>query len=289
MDEIIEWDQSGYLNTPIGNLLINQPITDVGSFMAVPSKCKVQRSLRVTSDPVPQGDGEILHRRFSDGIELQIVLELWKVVDPDPGQGEPACGEDLRLMLEHLGLYLQAILNGRGRWFWLPSGYGDYRMLDECRWLIDVTRELDSRRTTVTFTIDSPFPYFIDATEQFGSDTTISDGGSGILTNAGNHEAYPVIEVAGTTSSFTLTNNSVVDQNGDPLEIVYDGATITTPDFAEIDVFRNTIYLNGNESNLKAGIDAQTTDYFILRPGDNDVEISGADAAFKFNNSWVPA
>ncbi len=285
---MIEWDQSGYLNTPIGNLLINQPITDLGSFMAVPSKCKVQRSLRVTSDPIPQGDGEILHRRFSDGIELQIVLELWKVVDPDPSLGEPACGEDLRLMLEHLGLYLQAILNGRGRWFWLPSGYGDYRMLDECRWLIDVTRELDSRRTTVTFTIDSPFPCFIDATEQFGSDTTIASGDTVVLTNDGNHETYPVIEVYGTTSAWSVVNASLVDQNGNPLALIYAGTTITTPDFAEVDVFRNTIFLNGNQSDLAAGIDAEESDYFFLRPGDNEITAVGADVAFKFNNAWVP-
>lgn len=286
---MIEWDQSGRLETPIGNLLINQPITDIGTFGAVASKCQVRRSLRVTSDTIPQGDGQILHRRFSDGIELTLALELWKVFDPDPAIGQPACGEDLRLMLEHLGLYLQAILNGRGRWFWQPSGYGDERMLDECRWLIDVTRDLDAnRRTTVNFSIDAPFPCFIDATEISGSDVIVADGATVTITNDGNHDAYPVLEVLGTTSAFTITNHSLVDQNGDPLEIVYAGTTITSPDFAEIDVFRNTIYLNGNESNLKSGIDAEDTDYFFLRPGDNEIEADGADVQFKYNNSWVP-
>ncbi len=283
---MIEWDQVGYLNTPIGDLLINQPIADIGTFLAVATKCRVQRSLRVTSDPIPQGDGQILHRRFSDGIELTIALELWKVVDTD--NGEPACGEDLRIMLEHLGLYLQAILNGRGRWFWTPSGYGDDRMLDECRWLIDVSRELDGKRTTVTFTIDSPFPYFIDATEQFGSDTLIADGGTAILTNAGNHETYPVIEAYGTTSAFSVINESLVDQDGNPLAIIYAGTTITTPDYAEIDVFNNSIYLNGNQANLKAGIDAENTDFFYLRPGDNEITVLGADVQFRLNNAWVP-
>lgn len=285
---MIEWDVPSYLNTPVGDLLINQDIPGIGSFMAVPTRCTVRRSLRAVKDTVPQGDGAILHRRFSDGIELTLVLELWKTVDPDPALGEPACGEDLRLMLEHLGLYLQAVLNGRGRWFWQPSGYFDERMLDDARWLIDVSRDLDGPRTTVTFGIDSPWPYFVDATEQFGSDTFVADGGTTILSNLGNHEAYPVIEVYGTTSAFTLTNESLVDQNGNPLQIVYDGTTITSPDFAEIDVFRNTIYLNGNEANLKSGIDATETDYFFLRPGDNEITIDGADAQFRMNNSWVP-
>jgi hypothetical protein len=285
---IIEWDQPSYLNTLVGQLLVNQPIAGLGSFMAVPSKCSVRRSLRVTSDSIPQGDGQILHRRFSNGIELTLVLELWKTVDPDPALGEPACGTDLRLMLEHLGLYLQAVLNGAGQWYWQPSGVSGFRMLDAVRWLVDVSRELDSRRTTVTFTIDSPFPCFQDALQQSGSDTLIGDGGSAILTNAGNHEAYPIIEVLSGTAAFTIINNSLVDQNGDPVQIRYDGTGIVAPDFAEIDVFRNTIYLNGNEANLKAGIDAEETDFFVLRPGDNDVEISGADAEFRFFNSYVP-
>ncbi len=244
--------------------------------------------MRATKDSVPQGDGDILHRRFTDGVELSIVLQLWKVADPDPSIGEPACGEDLRLMLEHLGLYLQAILNGRGRWFWLPSGYGDYRMLDECRWLVDVSRDLTSSLTTVTFSIDSPFPCFIDATEQFGSDTTIASGDTVVLTNNGNHETYPVIEVYGTTSAWSVVNSSLVDQNGDPLALIYAGTTITTPDFAEVDVFANSIFLNGNQSDLAAGIDAEESDYFFLRPGDNEITAVGADVAFKFNNAWVP-
>ncbi len=286
---MIEWDRPTRLNTPIGDLLVNQEIAGLGYFMADPSRCTVRRSLRVTSDSVPQGDGRILHRRFSDGVELTLVLELWKTIasSPEMGDGEPACGEDLRLMLEHLGLYLQAILNGRGRWFWEPSGYPDERMLDEARWLVDVSRDLQGKKTAVTFGIDSPFPCFIDATEQSGSDVAIGAGDTVILVNEGNHDAYPVLEVPGSTSSFTITNHSLVDQDGDPLKIVYDGVTIVAPDFAEIDVFKNTIYLNGDEANLKAGIDAQETDYFVLRPGENEIE-SGVDVQFKFNTSWTP-
>lgn len=285
---MIEFDQAGYLNTPIGDLLINQLVTDVGYFMvdvtrATPSPL---RPIRATKDPIPQGDGDILHRRFANSTELTIPIQLWKTIGED---GEPACGEDLRIMLETLAGYVQSILNGRGRWFWTPSGYGQDRMLDECRWLVPFSRELsDGKLTTVTFGIDSPFPYFIDAIEQFGSDTLIPDGGSGVLTNNGNHETYPVIEVLGSTATFAITNNSLVDQNGNPLQILYDGTTIAGGDYAEIDVFKNSIYLNGNQSNLKSGIDAEETDYFFLRPGDNAIDADGADVQFKFNNAWVP-
>jgi hypothetical protein len=289
---VIEFDQPGYLNTPIGDLLINQYVTDVGYFMVDVSKATPQpfRPIRATSDPIPQGDGAILHRRFTNGTELTIPIQMWKTIG-DPG--EPACGEDLRVMLEYLALYVQSILNGRGRWFWTPSGYGDDRMLDECRWLVPFSRDLSSGKlTTITFGIDSPFPYFIDSNEQFGSDTTIADGDTGILTNDGNMETYPVIEVLGGlggVTDFTITNNSLVDQNGDPLQIVYTGnPAIPAGEYAEITVFDNKIYLNGNQQNIKSGIDAELTDFFYLRPGDNEIEPVGADVAFKFNNAWVP-
>ncbi len=282
---MIEWDQATRLNTPVGDLAINEYVPGVGYFMADPARCSVRRSLRATKDSVPQGDGAILHRRFADGIELTVTLELWTRIGLD---GEKACGQDLRVMLETLGLYLQSILNGRGRWFWTPSGYGDERMLDESRWLVDVARDLQGGLTSVTFGLDSPFPCFIDSAEQFGSETLVADGGTEIITNAGNHEAYPVIEVYGSTSAFTITNNSLIDQNGNPLQIVYDGTAIGGGDYAEIDVFKNSIYLNGNQANLKSGIDPAATDFFVLRPGDNEIDAAGADVQFRFNNSWVP-
>ncbi len=292
---MIEWDQPSRLNTPVGDLLFNQPMTlfdgeTVGYFMIDPERMGAAgRGIRATKDPVPQGDGAILHRRFTDGTELALVVEFWKEIAASApvGEGEKACDQDLRLMLETLGYYLQSVLNGRGRWFWEPSGYGDERMLDECRWLVAVARTLQAGLTSATFTIDSQFPCFIDATEISGSDVFIAGGDTVTLFNDGNHDAYPVLEVFGSTSSFTITNNSLVDQDGDPLKIVYDGTTIAGGDFAEIDTFRNTIYLNGNEANLKAGIDAQETDFFVLRPGENVIE-SGVDVQFKYNNSWVP-
>lgn len=298
---MIEFDGPTRLNAPIGNLLFNQAMIlgdgSTGYFMLNAEQSKDRRSLRATSDDVPQGDGRILHRRFSSGTELTLVVQLWERIASSEGlgDGDPACGKQLRLMLETLGLYLQAVLNGRGRWFWEPTDYADERMLDDARWLVDVSRDLSGKITTVTFGLDSPWPYFIDATERFGSDTTIPDGDTAVITNDGNHETYPVIEVYGATSAFTIINHSEIDDNGDPLQIVYDAAIPVTPpapiggsDFAEIITFRNSIYLNGNQANLKKGLDVEETDFFTLRPGDNEIEVIGADVAFRFNNAWVP-
>lgn len=305
---MIEWDQPTKLNAPVGDLLFNQAMTltdgSTGYFMLDPAQCKARRALRVTSDGIPQGDGRILHRRFSDGIELSLVVELWKRVASSPGigDGEPACGADLRVMLETLGLYLQAVLNGRGRWQWTPSSYPDDRMLDEARWLVDVARTLDGKRTTVTFGLDSPFPHFIDATQ--GSSASSAGGPifvpAGVPTsifNDGNHPFLPVIQALGGFADFTIENQSLIDQDGNPLTIVYDSARpfpagesgiVGSSEYAEIDCFQETIYLNGNLQNLKPGIDPEETDYFFLRPGEN-VILSDVDLEVLANNAWTPA
>lgn len=288
---MIEWDQPGYLLTPQGQLPINQNTGD-GFFMVDPSAAVVTRALRAQVDRIPQGDGRINHRRFTDGTELTIPLQLWETIGDD---GEPACGEQLRTMLETLGEHLQAILNlgvaDQGRWYWTPSGYGDDRLFLETRWLAPVTRTLsNSKLTTVTFVLDSPYPYMIDSTQD---STSIADGATGSVPNDGNHPSYPVIQVQGPTSAFTITNNSVTDDDGNPLEIVYDStrpgaATIAAAHYGEIGIFGQTMYLDGDQANLKAGIDPEVTDFFYLTPGANSITMDGADAVFLSNNAWVP-
>ena len=253
------------------------------------SSASIARALRATVDRIPQGDGRINHRRFTDGVELTIPIQLWERIGED---GAPACDEQLRTMLQTLAGHLQAILNSDdGRWYWTPSGYGDDRLFLETRWLAPVTRTLsNSKLTTVTFVLDSPYPYMIDSTQ---ATTTITDGSTDPITNGGNHPFYPVIQVQGPTTDFTITNNTVVDDDGNPLEFVYDSSrpgasAIGGGDYAEIGIFRQTVYLNGNQANLKAGVDPETTDFFYLAPGVNSITMDGADAIFLTNNAWVP-
>jgi len=288
---LIEWDQPGFLRSPLGDLLINQD-TGGGWFMVDTSAASVIRALRAQVDRIPQGDGRINHRRFTDGVELTIPIQLWETVGDD---GEPACGEALRTMLETLAGHLQALLNPvdseEARWYWRPSGAGDDRLFLDVRWLAPVTRTLsNSKLTTVTFVLDSPLPYMIDSTQ---ATTTIMDGATDPITNDGNHPFYPDIQVQGPASGFTITNHTVEDDDGNPLEFVYDSsrpgaAAIGGGDYGEILIFQQTMYLNGNQANLKAGVDPETTDFFVLDPGVNQIEMDGADAVFLTNNAYVP-
>ncbi len=103
---------------------------------------------------------------------------------------------------------------------------------------------------------------------------------------------YPVVIVDGPFSAFTLENQT------SGLTIVYDsarpgGQSVGGGDIAEIDTFRNTIYLGiggapGDDDNLKPNIDPLQSDYFTLEPGSNTILISGADATFLVNNAWHP-
>lgn len=282
---MIEWDVNSTLQSPLGDLELNQTVSVGGNsciYLVDPGRSKATRNMRATVDNVPQGDGEIFHRRFSSGVEFALVVELWET------NNLPACDELARLMQEELVKHLEAIKNESGRYFWQPTNYNDERMLDEARWLVAVEETLgEGNIWELSFTIDSPFPYVLDATQ-----ASPSISGSSSITNSGNVHHYPVIQPQGAFTDFTITNTTT------GLTIVYDGDRpgaqgVGGGDIAEIDTFRNTIYLGiggapGDDDNLSPGIDPLLTDYFTLAPGVNNITCTGATCVFLVNNAWHP-
>lgn len=273
---MIEWTNAAVLRTSEGDLAINALSGD--RYLCVRDGCEASRTLRVVSDPVPQGDGEIFHRRFTDGTQIDLTFQLWQ-------DDAPACGAAVRVMYETLAQHLSAILNEGGRYLWLPTDYSDQRMMDEARWLSPIVQTYaEGGIVQVAFSIDSPFPYFIDSLQET---IPMLDGVPLIVTNDGNASYYPVFLVQGPATDFTIENAD----NG--LQIVYDSGrpgalALGSGDYAEIDCYRNTIYLNGIGANLKPGIDPEQTDYFTIDPDVNNLEITGADADLLFNNAWLP-
>lgn len=275
---MIEWTNASLLRvTALGDLPF---MAATGARYLLDQRgCKSSRTLRVVSDPIPQGDGEIFHRRFTDGTQIDFTIQLWD-------DASPACAAVMRVMYEDLSQWLGAMLNTSGRYVWQPSGVGvDMRMMDEARWLSPLDVEwLDGGIVQVKFSIDSPFPYYIDSTQD---SIVLPDGVPVVITNEGNADFFPVIQVDGPTSGFTITNAATGQQ------IDYDAsrpgaASIGGGDYAEIDTFQSKIYLNGDDDNLAAGIDPEATDYFVIKPDANTVEITGADATLLMNNAWLP-
>ena len=246
----------------------------------------------MTTNPIPQADGVLHHRRFADGTEIELAVALWETPN------DIACGETRRTMHEMLVAHLDAILNGPGRLYWQPSGYGDLRMLESARWLEPIEVSYESGVPICTFTIDSPFPYVMDVTERRddpeGSPGLLIPSGTGTITLPTYSAAFwPVIKVYPDALAWSIINTSVTDEYGDQLLIYFDGArapgsgNIPNPHYAEIDTFRETIYYDGNQANLKPYIDPEATDYFYLKPGANVIEANNCDALFLINNAWV--
>lgn len=292
---IAEWDVPFDLITPAGTLHLN--VTDPTSgfrYQLVPERCSANLPVRVTEDDMPQHDGKIPHRRWRSGYQMHLAIE--PMIETG-GEFDCAGGADLVAMLDELGLHLNAMIRTglfpgapNARITWDPSGF-DARMIDRAQLLGAPLVTLDGSLggMLVEFDVDTPYPYYISVLE---TDTALSDTGVHLINNAGNTDSYPTIQVFGTVSQFTITNESIVDMNGDPLMIEYDaslpgGAAITSPHYVEIINFQATVFLDGDGANRKAGINMLTTDWFPLIPGDNEIWISGAAGLVKANDAWA--
>lgn len=257
------------LTSPYGTLNLNDTSGD--RYLLIPSGCDMGAALRVTKDNVPQGNGSILHRRFEEGYVCNLQMMLWK-------DDAVACGADLVSMLDDLNLHVRGLLNAgdnQGRLAWLPSGSGSYRMIDDIRLLerLVVAAPDDGGGTVVTFAVDSAYPYAQDLTQQ-------STALNATLNNTGTVAYWPVVQVFGATSAFTLTNVTTGKL------VQYAGTAIPGGgQYVEIDMFRNTMYLNGNGANLISGLNMLNSDFFALEPGNNALTITGATATVL----WAPA
>jgi hypothetical protein len=290
----LEWSVAHTLQTPFMNIDIN---TASGNrYIVQPDTYTIVPSMRVTQDNISQADGSVLHPRWKTGLVATMKLAFYGGTGGDSDDA-PACGSQLRVMGEDLAGALTSIQRLTGaaqRLVWQPTGYGDMRMLDQIQVLswLQPEYDLEGVETAVTFAVESPFPYAIDATENTTMMGTTSAGGSVVITQAGNTKFSPVVRVNGPTTVFTLTNLSDLDELGNPLEIHYDSTrpgahSIAGGHYAEIDFFRGTVYLDGSGTNLIAGIDPTVSDFFHLVPGDNYLQIVGADCSVLWNNAWA--
>lgn len=274
----LEWPEIPFrLETEAGVLTLNSEHGTTGyRFILDPRGCRAVRPLRVAVTPVPQGDGDIHHTRYAGGYQVRLAVQLWT------DRGEPACGADLVAMHDLLMLHLEALRNGVvGRLVWTPTGAPDCRMLDHVRLLEVEPPESEAGVWSMTFSLDSPFPYAITCTEK-----QLALTGSNVAVNAGNTEHWPVARVNGPTSAFVLTNQET------GLQVVYSASlpgaqSIPGGSYAEIDMFRHTIYLNGNGPNLKPGLDLEFTDFWSLLVGSNTITLSGATGLLLYNDAWL--
>lgn len=289
-----EWANDWSLETPEGTLVFNAADSNGWVFQLNPLKCTATLPVRVTEDDVPQADGAIPHRRWRSGYGVHLAIEMLK---DEGGELDCAEGADLVGMLDLLGLHVNAMIRTgiipglpNARLIFKPTGF-DERMFDFCQLSGTPTPSMDGALggVQVELDIDTPYPYYIEHAE---TDTVLGDTGAEIVNNPGNTDFFPVVQVFGPYSSFVLTNLSVTDLDGNPLQIVYDdglpGASAVDPgDYIEITFFTGRAFLNGSGANRKAGIDLRYSDFFPLVPGDNLLTITDATALIKSNGAWA--
>jgi hypothetical protein len=287
----IEWDRAQTLITPYADVPLNQVTPTGNRVFLVQDDYKIVPSLRVSQDNRAQADGSVLHPRFKTGLVATFSVEYVTGVEINDDTGtlevEAACGTDLREMHEFLTGALNSIRTltpNDQRLKWSPSGASD-RILDFVQALAWTEPTVVEGITRVALAVESPFPYAVDL---FQNDDTILDGATATLTNDGTADSFPVMKVQGPTSAFTITNHTT------GLAVVWDSSrpgvsAIGGGDYAEIDFFRGTIFLNGSSSDLIAGFDPTATDIFPLvytGGGVNSIGIVGADVEILWNRAW---
>jgi len=290
---ISEWDQPAELETPSGSLLFNQPLDTTTSRAPIlnPRRCSSVLPVRITDDDVPQGDGKIPHRRFRSGYQAHIAIEIYSAFDFDTRDAEPASGADLVELEDMIGLHVNEMIrtglvpgSPNARYIWSPTDQSEDRMLDRCQLAGDPTYSFDGDLGCALYEIDidTGFPYYAGVTENIN---VLDPGDTDIITNEGNTDFFPVVEVQGDIGDgFTIENQSVLDMDGNAARLVYDAtlpgaSAFSNPDYVEFIFFQGTAYLNGNQANMKAGIDFNVSDWFPLIPGDNVIEFTASGSS----------
>ncbi len=260
--------------------------TSSGIYLVDQGGCDFHIDVRSTTDNVPQADGSILHTRFLTGVTIPMTIQLWET------RNELAChGELLVEMLDNLSGALRSLLNAgdnEGRLAYQVDGQND-RMVDDVRLLVYPTFT-PGPPPTVTFTIDSRYPYAQDLTQQR---TTFLNGVPQSIDNTGTAGYWPVFQVnraAGVTNTAAV-NDFTIQNITTGIDFVYSSSNPGADPisagghYAEIDTFGNTIYLDGDGADLAAGITELESDYWPLVTGENDIVITGCD----MDMLWAPA
>lgn len=275
----IDWACPFTIESDYGDLDLNQTDAQGRKFRINPKKSVARRGVRANNDNVPQDDGEIFHRRFATGSEMELVIQLWL------GDNECACDDHLVEMYDQIRGVAWGLLNpvdDGGRVRWTPSGQSERMMIAARLAALSDPEEDEKGCTEIRLTIDTPFPYAISAAEN-----VVAMSGTVTLPNAGNAVFYPVFKVDGATGAWAITDNETGKI------YLYDasrpgGQAIGGGDYAEIDMFRGgLIYLNGDQDNLKPNIDVEASDVLTVQPGGSSYTITGATGVALMHDAWA--
>lgn len=265
---------------------------DTDDYSIVPAK------FRAVSDSLSQGDGSSIQPPWIDGLLASMSIGFWVCPNGERDAAEPACDDDLREMNE----FLMGVLNGlrtfptdvsTQQYAWQPPGAAFTRILEGVMLAAWPTPDFSHgpKEVRLKVQIASPYPY---ALENDLITTSISAGGSAVVTNGGNSPGLPIVFVKGPASSCAVVNLS------SGFTISYDSTrpgahAILMGDILQIDCAEGTCLLNGDpDFDYIAGLDPAATDLWPLLPngpsspnGDQTVTVAGADVDIKHYWYWL--
>lgn len=226
----------------------------------------------------PHRDGAIVHR-FRRTAKIIYVEGL--VVASAP-QYRTTLDDHLRTVL---GAMLKAGVFGQpnealGRYLWKPSGYPT--RFHACRLyeplVIEPSAAGSADPKTFHFSLVSEHPEALTYSQSVLP--------AGLVPNAGNTETWPVVRVYGvTTSGFVLSNGTYQirwGQGRDPSPVAVLG------DYIEIDMFRQTMYWNGDQANALRFLHMMDSDFWSIPLGGATVSVTGAGPLeILSNDAWV--
>ncbi len=293
MPAIAGWSQEFVFTSPLGTMVWNYVDPTTGLYLVNKDGCDANPTgIRAEKFGIPQAAGSYLRRRFPNGYGLQMAMEFWidrensacaQPEDPD----ELTSGE----MADELTRHLYACIEGGGRLRWTPTPQLS-RIIDDL-WLLTEPKLVEGDGFTgIGWLMDTRFPYAIDYTQSI---TAWAIGGAtNVLTNTGTAPFFPVFKIYGPAHYVDITWEAADPAND--LHLIYDstlpGAHVIGPlDYVEVDMFRETAYLNGDGANRKAGIDVENTTFFTLEVGANTITTTGdgSNAVPAVDALWQPA
>jgi len=99
---------------------------------------------------------------------------------------------------------------------------------------------------------------------------TGSGAGTATVTNTGNTDAYPTIQVYGPLSAFTIVNSN------SGYRLAFPNGSIASGDYWTIDLFARSVYQNASTVSMLSALDLSQSTWFGFAPGDTSIQVSGS-------------
>lgn len=229
--------------------------------------------LRNPIDNRPHKQGAIMHR-------FQLLPSIYTI----EGVLVANTKADREALADTLRGALYSILQTDGRHFFYPSGsatgvrFRTVRLYD----MVDISDDTNGiagpKGFTITLIAADPVGYTFAQDE-----TDYTSGQTKAIPNDGNYQTWPVVRVDGPVSAGSVSVVNPVTG----FAVVLDPLTVANGHYAEIDMLDETVYLDGDSTNLLPSVVLADSDFFSIPEGGGSITINGTTGKVLSNDAWI--